>query len=181
MKFVFPGDKIGYAEEFVGGDGVYEEDGELYAAVAGKLKIKDRVLSIESVKKIPKINKGDVVLGRVVDVRNSLALVELSRKSGFDRDLRHTGIAALHISNVQNEYLKDLDSAVRYMDIIKARVIDPELLKLSTKGKDMGVVKALCTNCKTELVVEGDKLKCPKCGNVESRKISSDYGKGRWD
>ncbi|MBO8182080.1 MAG: exosome complex RNA-binding protein Csl4 [Archaeoglobus sp.] len=181
MKFVFPGDKIGYAEEFVGGEGVYEENGELYAAVAGRLKIEDRVVSIESVKKIPEINKGDIVLGRVVDVRNSIALVELSRKSGNDRELRHTGIAALHISNVQDGYLKDFDSAIKYMDIIKARVIDADLLKLSTKGRDMGVVKAICTNCKTELEVKGDKLKCPKCGNVESRKISSDYGKGKWE
>jgi exosome complex component CSL4 len=181
MKIVFPGDKIGYAEEFVGGEGVYEENGELYAAVAGKLRIKDRIVSVESLKKIPEINKGDVVLGRVVDVRNSLALVELSRKSGSDRALRHTGIAALHISNVQEGYLKDLDSAVRYMDIIKAKVVDAELLKLSTKGREMGVVKAICSRCKAELVLAGDKLKCSRCGNIENRKISSDYGSGRWE
>jgi exosome complex component CSL4 len=181
MRFVFPGDKVGYAEEFIGGEGVYEEDGELYASVAGRLRIKDRVVSVESVKKIPEIIKGDVVLGRVIDVRNSIALVELSRKAGNDRELRHTGIAALHISNVQNGYLKDFDSAVRYMDIIKARVIDSELLKLSTKGEDMGVVKALCSLCKTELKLEEDKLKCPSCGNIENRKVSLDYGMGKWE
>jgi exosome complex component CSL4 len=180
MKFVFPGDRVGYAEEFVPGEGVYEENGELFAAVAGKVVVKDKVVSVESIKKLPDIKKGDIVLGRVVDVRNSLALVELSRKYGLDRDLMHTGIAALHVSNVQNEYLKDLGSAVKYMDIIKARVIDPGLLKLSTKEPGMGVVKALCSSCKSEMVREGDKLKCLKCGNVERRRISSDYGRGNW-
>ncbi|AGK60761.1 putative RNA-binding protein (consists of S1 domain and a Zn-ribbon domain) [Archaeoglobus sulfaticallidus PM70-1] len=179
--FVFPGDKLGIAEEFICGEGVYEEDGELYASVAGKLVVKDRVLRVESVNKIPNIERGDTILGRVVDVRNSIALIELSRKSGFDRDLMHTGIAALHISNIQNEYLKDINSAVKYMDVVKARVIDPKLLKLSTKESDMGVVKAICSECRHELLKDGKVLKCPNCGNVERRKIASDYGSGKWE
>jgi exosome complex component CSL4 len=180
MKFVLPGDKIGYVEEFAIGKGVYEENGEIFAAVAGKVITKDKIAMVEPVKNLPEINKGDVVLGRVVDVRNSLALVELSRKKGFDRDLMHTGIAALHISNVQSEYLKDLNAVVRYMDIIKARVIDAKNLKLSTKEPDMGVIKSLCSICRHELLKEGNILKCPKCGSIENRKLSIDYGKGEW-
>jgi exosome complex component CSL4 len=187
MKFVLPGDKIGYAEEFVVGKGAYEENGEIFAAVAGKLIVKDRIMNIEPIKDIPEIKNGDVVLGRVVDVRNSLALVELSRKKGYDRDLMHLGIAALHVSNVQTGYLKDLSAAIRYMDTIKARVIDAENLKLSTKEPDMGVIKSLCSVCKHELWMESvsskkesNALKCPRCGNVERRKTSTDYGKGEW-
>jgi len=180
MKFVMPGDRLGYKEEFVAGEGVYEENGEIFAAVAGKLIVRDKVINVEPVKVIPEIERGDVVLGRVIDVRNSLALVELSRKKGLDRDLKNTGLAALHISNVQNEYLKDLNSAIRYMDIIKARVIDEKSLKLSTKEDEMGVVKSICSLCKHEMVREGNTLKCPNCGNVEKRKLSSDYGKGEW-
>ena len=180
MKFVMPGDRVGYKEEFVVGKGVYEENGEIFAAIAGKLVIEDKVINVEPIKIIPEIEKGDVVLGRVIDVRNSLALVELSRKKGLDRNLKSSGLAALHISNVQNEYLKDLSSAVRYMDIIKARVIDEKSLKLSTREDEMGVLKSLCSLCKHEMVKEGNTLKCPNCGNVEKRKISSDYGRGEW-
>ncbi|WP_156786044.1 exosome complex RNA-binding protein Csl4 [Archaeoglobus veneficus] len=180
MKFVMPGDRIGLVEEYVTGSGVYEENGEIFAAVAGKVVVKDRTVSVEPVKRIPHINKGDVVLGRVVDVRNSMALIELARKKGFDRSLMHTGIAALHVSNVQRDYLKDINEAIRYMDIIKARVIDAENLKLSTKEPEMGVLKSLCSVCKHELVREGNTLKCPNCGNVEKRKMSTDYGKGKW-
>ncbi len=180
MKFVMPGDKIGCKEEFLAGEGIYEENGDLFAAVAGKVVVKDKVISVEPIKIIPEIEKGDVVLGRIIDVRNSIALVELSRKKGLDRDLKNMGLAALHISNVQNEYLKDLSSAVRYMDIIKARVIEKEGLKLSTQEDEMGVIKAICSICKHEMLRYGDVLKCPNCGNVEKRKLSSDYGKGEW-
>ena len=66
------------------------------------------------------------------------------------------------------------------MDIIKARVIDEKNLKLSTQEDEMGVIKSLCSVCRREMNREGDLLKCPECGNVEKRKLSSDYGKGVW-
>jgi len=180
LKFVMPGDRIGYAEEFLAGEGVYEEDGELFAAVAGKAVLSNKTVSVKPVKELPRIVKGDIVLGRIVDVRNSMALVEITRKKGLDRELMHTGIAALHVSNIQNGYLKDIGSAVGYMDIIKARVIDEEKLTLSTKEPEMGVLKSICSICRHELVRDGNVLKCPNCGNVEKRKISKSYGKGKW-
>jgi exosome complex component CSL4 len=92
----------------------------------------------------------------------------------------HIGIAALHVSNVQNEYLKDLSAAVKYMDIIKARVIDAENLKLSTKEPEMGVIKSICSFCRNEMIKRENVLVCPECGNTEMRKLSTDYGKGDW-
>lgn len=180
MKLVFPGDRIGFVEEFVAGKGAFEEGGEIFASVLGKVVVKDRVVNVEPFKHLPEIEKGDVVLGRVIDIRNSLALIELTRKKGVDRELMHTGIAALHVSNVQSEYLKELESAIGYMDIIKARVIDSENLKLSTKEPEMGVIKSICSLCKNELVRNGNDLMCPECGNIEKRKLSTDYGLGDW-
>jgi exosome complex component CSL4 len=180
MKLVLPGDKIGFVEEFVAGKGAFEESGEIFASVLGRVEIRDRVVNVEPFKSVPEIKKGDVVLGRVVDMRNSLALIELTRKKGVDRGLMHIGIAALHVSNVQNGYLKELDTAVRYMDIIKARVIDAENLKLSTKESEMGVIKSICSFCRNQMVRKGNELVCPECGNTEKRKLSTDYGKGDW-
>ncbi len=179
MKIVMPGDRIGSAEEYVKGGGVYEEDGELFAAVAGQLVISNKVARVESVKPIPEIVKGDVVLGRVVDVRNTMALVEVVSKKGEDRSLTNRGVGIIHISNVDERYVENISEAIGYLDIVKARVIGDNL-RLSTKEKEMGVLKALCSNCKTEMVREGDILKCPECGRVEKRKISTDYGKGEW-
>lgn len=179
MKVVIPGDRIGSAEEYAKGKGIYEENGELFAAVAGHLVVKGRVANIESFASIPEVIKGDVVLGRVVDVRNTMALVEVVSKKGEKRSLTTRSLGLLHISNVSEECVKDISEAVGYFDIIKARVIEDNL-RLSTKEKEMGVLKAFCSSCKNDMVREGDILKCPVCGKTERRKISSDYGKGEW-
>jgi exosome complex component CSL4 len=51
-------------------------------------------------------------------------------------------------------------------------------MRLSTAEKELGVMKAQCFNCRTVMVKDNDKLKCPECGRVEKRKMSSDYGTG---
>jgi len=175
--FVLPGDKIGCVEEFEAGEGVYEENGELYASVAGKTIIEGRIVKIEPINRIPKLERGDVVIGKVIDVRNSIALIKLMRKLGHDRELVRSTIGILHVSNVQSEFLSSIGSVIRFGDIVKAEILD-ESLKLSIKAREMGVIKSKCSKCRSELYLDGDKLKCPKCGNVESRKVSSDYGKG---
>lgn len=175
---VFPGDKVGNVEEYMAGEGVYEESSELFASVAGLLRKRDKIVSVESFKKIPELKKGDIVVGRVVDVRNSFAMIEIARKKGEDRDLAYTGLGMLHISNV-GEKIDNISNAICYFDIVKARVIDTSP-RLSIQEKEMGVLKAYCTQCKSELKFENRKLKCPNCGREERRKISESYGKGEW-
>lgn len=177
--FVFPGDFLGYAEEYVPGDGVYEEEGKLYAATAGRVVVEDKVIRVETVKEIPELRKNDVVVGRVVDTRNSFAMVEIARKKGSERALRYYDRALLHISNISESYMKNIENGVKYWDIIRARVIDNNL-RLSIKEDGMGVIRAVCSACGTPLVRDKDKLKCPECGNVERRKVSSYYGSGEW-
>ncbi|MEM1956959.1 MAG: exosome complex RNA-binding protein Csl4 [Archaeoglobaceae archaeon] len=176
-RIVFPGDRIGTVEEFKAGKGVYEENREIYAGIAGYLEIRDNVANVVAFKKIPELKKDDVVIGRVVDVRNNFAMVEIARKRGEDRDLGHTNLAMLHISNVGR--FESITNALSYRDIVKARVLDATP-KLSIKEPEMGVVKAFCSVCKADLILEKGKLKCPNCGREESRKLSSSYGKGEW-
>ena len=62
---------------------------------------------------------------------------------------------------------------------MRAKVIANEKspIQLTTKDKDLGVVYALCSRCRTPLIRRGDKLICPRCGNVETRKLSPYYRK----
>lgn len=175
--FVFPGDRIGTAEEFKAGKGVYEEDREIYAGIAGYLKIEEKVASVVAFKEIPELRKDDVVIGRVVDIRNNFAMVEIARKKGEERELGHMNLAMLHISNVGR--FENIANALSYRDIVKARVVDTSP-KISIKEPEMGVLKAFCSVCKVDLILEKGKLKCPNCGREESRKLSSSYGKGEW-
>jgi len=177
-RIVLPGDKIGTIEEFKAGRGVYEEKKELFAQVFGFLEIRGKIASVRELKRIPEIKRNDVIIGRIIDIRGNFAMVEIARKKGEERELRYTNHGFLHISNV-GEGFENIGNAIGYLDIIRARVLDSSP-KLSIEEPEMGVIKAFCSSCKNELVLQEKKLKCPRCGKEESRKISSCYGKGEW-
>jgi exosome complex component CSL4 len=181
-KFVLPGDLVGIAEEFLAGDGVYEEGGKLIASVTGVVEIDEKAkrISVRPLAGVPaKIKKGDFVVGRVTDVRESIALVELSRvKPNETREVSNGGMAIIHISNVRKEYVKDMNEEFSPLDIIKARVLDERTLQLSTVGRRLGVIKSICPHCRIPLRRNGDALECPKCKKKFKKKISEDYGTG---
>ncbi|MDX1814022.1 MAG: RNA-binding protein, partial [Candidatus Bathyarchaeia archaeon] len=64
-------------------------------------------------------------------------------------------------------------------DIIRTKVISSknQISHLSTKDKDLGVVYAFCSRCSSLLEPKRHHMQCPKCGNIEKRKIALDYGK----
>ncbi|ADC64451.1 exosome complex RNA-binding protein Csl4 [Ferroglobus placidus DSM 10642] len=170
----FPGDYLGCSEEFLAGEGVYEEDGKIYAAVAGKVVVKDRKISIKPEKEIPKIEKGDEVIGKVVDVKKKFALVELLKKVNMNRSPPYYDLALLPASEISEKFVEDVSEFLSHEDIILGRVID-ENLRISIKGKNYGVISTKCS-CGGELILEEDKLKCSKCGKTNRKKISSYYG-----
>lgn len=180
--FVVPGDFIGTSEEYLPGKGTYEEKGNIYADMTGRLAYdrKERSVFIDPATNVPPTPKeGDIVVGRVVDIKGSVALVELARiKGSLDREIAGNTQAAIHISNVKDSYVQDLAQEFGYQDVVKAKVIDTKNMRLSTVDKDLGVLTSQCSRCKVNLKYEGGKLKCPKCERKESRKLSQDYGKG---
>ncbi len=181
-EFVIPGDMIGTSEEFIPGKGTYEDKGNIYAVTTGRVVYnrKERSVSVEPVTNIPPTpREGDIVIGRVTDIKGSVALVELSRIKGhLDREIAGNTQAAIHISNVKDSYVQDLSREFGYQDIVKAKVIDTKNMRLSTVDKNLGVLTSQCQRCRVTLVLDGNRLKCPKCEKRETRKLSSDYGKG---
>ncbi|AFD00483.1 putative RNA-binding protein [Methanocella conradii HZ254] len=181
-EFVIPGDMIGTSEEFIPGKGTYEDKGNIYAVTTGRVVYnkKERSVSVEPVTNTPPTpREGDIVIGRVTDIKGSVALVELSRIKGhLDREIAGNTQAAIHISNVKDSYVQDLSREFGYQDIVKAKVIDTKNMRLSTVDKNLGVLTSQCQRCRVTLVLEGNRLKCPKCEKRETRKLSSDYGKG---
>jgi len=181
-KIVLPGDLVGIAEEFLAGDGVHEENGKLIASITGVVEIdeRNRKISVRPLTGTPaRIRKGDCVVGRVADVRESVVLVELSKvKPNEMREISNGGMAIIHISNVRKEFVKDLNEEFSPLDIIKARVLDEKTLQLSTVGKKFGVIKSICPECRIPLRRAGNMLECPKCRKKFKKKISDDYGTG---
>jgi exosome complex component CSL4 len=180
--FVLPGELVGTTEEFKSGDGTTISAGDIYSTATGNLIIdrKARVVSVRPRTLTPNILKvGDIVYGKITDVRESGAMVEVAGIEGKEeREIVNVRSGDVHVSNVRDSYVKRLSDEFRPFDIIRARVIDAERMRLTTAEDSLGVVKAYCSNCRGELVLEGKKLKCPVCNMTETRKISTEYGKG---
>jgi len=185
-NFVIPGDFIGTSEEFLPGYGTYDEKGSIYASAVGTVSTNNKDMTVAVIPKIvvpTLIEVGDLVIGRVTDVKDSVVLVDISGIKGKEsRGLDIAEQAVVHISNVKDAYVSQLNYEFGFRDIIKAKVIDSTNMRLSTIDKDLGVIKSICSRCRAELKrKEGEKeglLECPQCRHVESRNLSEDYGAG---
>ena len=182
-KFVIPGEAIGIGEEFMPGTWAYEEEGSIFAAVAGRVDIdmKDRKINIvPKVSTPPIIKDGDIVMGQVWDVRAQLALLDILKIKGVDRGLPGKVKGAVHISKARDSYVSDLSREFSVGDIIMARVVTTkrEPVELTTVDKTLGVVKAFCSKCGVSMEPFKNGLRCGECEHVESRKVSTEYGKG---
>ncbi|WP_258084683.1 exosome complex RNA-binding protein Csl4 [Thermococcus thermotolerans] len=180
---VLPGDYLGVIEEYFPGEGVKEDNGELYAIRAGRVRIDpDRMeISVEPVTDTPPLPQiGDIVIAKVIEVKPQAAIVQLVKIEGRnDREIATSKLAGIHISQVREGYVDGMSNEFKIGDIVRARVIANEKspIQLSTRGHDLGVIYALCSRCRTPLVRRGDRLICPRCGHVETRKLSAYYRK----
>ncbi|WP_440953339.1 exosome complex RNA-binding protein Csl4 [Methanococcoides sp. FTZ1] len=180
--FVMPGDLVGTTEEFEAGDNTYTVRGDIFSLATGFVMVnkKRRKISVKPVTSTPPtIGKGDIVVGTVMNVRDSMALVQIGGiKGNVDREFINPGVAAIHVSNVKESYVKEMSQEFSVSDIVKAKIINLENMRMSTAEDTLGVMSASCSNCGTTLKLNEQKLKCPECGHIETRKLSSDYGTG---
>jgi len=180
--FVLPGELVGTTEEFKPGAGTAVITGDIYSTATGNVLIdrKARVVQVKPNTITPNLLKvGNIIYGRITDVRDSGAMVEVAGIEGKEnRAIVSSRPGDIHVSNVRDSYVKRLLDEFRPSDLIRAKVIEVDRMRLTTAEDSLGVVKAYCSNCRGDLVLEGKKLKCPVCNMTETRKISTEYGKG---
>jgi exosome complex component CSL4 len=180
---VFPGDEVGYSEEYLCGKGCYESDGKIKASVFGELTLdnENKLVEVKPLNGEPTILKpGDIVFGRISDLRSNMAIVEVVAKEGKEKkSLSTMKNATLFVSQISSSYVKDTSEAFRIGDVIKAKVLQVKpSLQLTVKDEDLGVVKAFCRKCKSPMRVVGSRLQCFRCRIFDNRiKLSKDYCK----
>jgi exosome complex component CSL4 len=83
----------------------------------------------------------------------------------------------LHVSNSSPRFERSMWDVVKPNDIIRAKVIDTSqrIAKLTTVGRELGVIKAYCSKCGNELVLSAHILRCSVCRNVERRRLADDF------
>jgi len=179
-EVLVPGEVIGVIEEFIPRENVYVTDGFIKSLVLGipLYDIKEHVVSVKPVKGnkplIPRLN--DIVYSQVTRIKESTAFTSIFEIEGKGcLQVPFTGI--LHISQISSSYVKSIYDVIRIGDVIRARVVSKRgpPFHISTRGKDMGVVYALCPLCVRPLKRRGVHLLCPSCRRVSKRKLSELY------
>ena len=190
-EFVIPGDYIGVAEEYLPGEGAYEENGKIYATLVGNLDLDMSRRSASVISKtnvLPQLKEEDIVFGEIVSVKPQMVYVDLLALEGHaDKKLSANTKARIYVSQTDKKYVKTISTEFRNGDIVRARVVDTQgdSIRLSTAEDSLGVIRAVCGVCKRTLEMkdgqEGKEgnLECKYCGSKETRKIADDYLKAK--
>jgi len=178
-RLVLPGEELGTTEEFLPGQGTYEEGGKIYAAVTGILDIdmKEMATKVRPMNPPVKLKVGDAVIGTIDDVRSSMVQVELIKVAGKNRAIADQGVGSIHVSHIADSYVQDTESQFHLLDVVRAKVIQNEpSIQLSTAGPDFGVIRAFCSKCRQPLKLKGTELYCENDKRSETRKLARTYG-----
>ncbi|MFP4608210.1 MAG: exosome complex RNA-binding protein Csl4 [Candidatus Aenigmatarchaeota archaeon] len=181
-KLVLPGDKVGTSEEWLAGEGTFEDGGNIYATQVGRLVFDDEALEakVEAMNPIVEVEKGDIIYGSVFMRKESMVVIMIEKVEGVSRDVKEDVEGTLHISEVSDDYTEKLKDEFLVGDIIRAKVTQVEpAIKLSTVGKNFGVVSGNCPKCRKpmEFKRKKGKLYCENCEVFSDRNIARVYGK----
>jgi exosome complex component CSL4 len=182
-EIAITGQYLGVVEEYLPDkQSTYVREGQIYATKTGIVNInKDRrAIEIKSHqeedRRTVKIN--DIIIGTIRFLRLysvGISFATINNKIHFNSSY----FGNIHVSHISHKFIEKISDAFQITDIVRAKVIRQEQneYSLSTVGKNLGVIHADCSICGTTLEKIGvNKLRCPRCGNVENRKLASDYG-----
>jgi len=181
-EIVIAGQYLGVVEEYLPDkNSTYTKDGNIYATKSGIVSIDKNKREIEIKSHQDKDRKvveiGDIVIGTILFLRQysvGLDFQAINQKLHFNSSY----FGNIHVSQISNKYVEKIADAFQITDIVRAKVLEQEQneYKLSTNGNNLGVIHADCSICGTPLESIGfNKLRCTRCGNLEFRKLASDY------
>jgi exosome complex component CSL4 len=170
--FVLPGDKLGFIEEIAPGDNTFDDGNMVRATTAGIAVIdkKGRTAKVENKKQLSIPKKGDIVIGTVSAVLSSMIAVAIRYINGKPN---YSGVECI----CQNPDKRRVIARVN--DIIALKV-DAHLngaIHATIDEPELGVLFTRCNICAGSVVPLRSGVKCPNCGYMEDRKISTNYEK----
>ncbi|MFH0848324.1 MAG: exosome complex RNA-binding protein Csl4 [archaeon] len=179
-QLVTPGEKLGVIEEFMPGEGTFEEQGNIYSNTVGNTRFDflNKTAAVERIGHKPVVPEDKtIIVGMVTRAQKSIAQVEISSIGKRRLSIPFAGI--LHISSSSPRYERSMKDVCKTGDIIRAMITNAKSVipQLTTVGRELGVIKASCSRCGQTLFVRDRGLRCDACGNVEYRKMAEDYGK----
>lgn len=179
-KMVMPGDELACSEEFEAGEYTFEEDGKVRASAMGwaRLDRNERKARVDPVNPLVRVSVGDTVIGRITDIKKALAITEIIKVVGKERNVSNAADGVIHVSKVANRFVDNLDNELKVRDVVRAKVLQLEPnVQLSTQEDGLGVIYAVCDGCAHRLEAKGEgRLFCKECERTFVRKVAKDYG-----
>ena len=177
-NIVLPGDVIATAEEYVPGKNTMEENGDVVALAYGLLRKDDKGLtvSVQTPKKKITLHSGQIVYGQITKMDQRRANVKVG--AVFDRQLGLVEYVADGSIGMSSQYGRNNEPSMHIGDLIRAKIlrIGDRGLDLGIFGKNLGVLRTLCTKCRLPMVKKNATLYCDNCERSEIRKVAEDYG-----
>ncbi len=177
-KLVMPGDVVATAEEYVPGRNTTEDSGTVISLAFGELRKDDDdlTISVNPPKRKIRIYPDQIVYGRIVKMDQRRANIKVG--AVFDKNLGLVEYNADGSVGLSSHNGRSNDPGMHVGDIIRAKVLrkGPRGLDLGIFGKNLGVLKTLCTKCRLPLVKKGTSLYCENCERTELRRVAEDYG-----
>lgn len=184
-KNVEPGDALAYSEELLPGEGTYDDGEQVRAAVFGVPHVdsENMAMTVKGPKRVADVEKGDIIVGQITYTKPELASVKILQIRGKEgRSTLHGVEATLHVSKIDNRYIKNLEDEYRCGDIIRAKVIGlkggPQLV---TDKPDLGCLRAFSPEDMRRPMdfKQQNRVIDRETGKVYARKTAEDYGSGQ--
>ena len=169
----FPGDQIGYIEEYVSGDNTYDDGNVIRSTVVGSSKLdnSDKTANIIRQTKISVPDIGDIVIGTVAAVLGSMIVLSMD----FINQRRvYNNVECI----CQTRHLRKKNVAL-IKDTVRAKIIGMKngTIHATIDDNELGVLFTKCRKCFGIVGMMRDAVKCKECGWIDDRKLSSDFGK----
>jgi exosome complex component CSL4 len=177
-NLVLPGDVIATAEEYVPGRNTMEENGDVISLAYGRLKKdeKNLTISVQTPRRKISLHSGQIVYGQIMKMDQRRATVKVG--AVFDREQGLIEYVADGSIGMSSQYGRNNEPSMHIGDFIRAKIlrIGDRGLDLGIFGKNLGVLRTLCTKCRLPMVKKNAALYCDNCERTEIRKVADDYG-----
>lgn len=170
--FVVPGDTLGSIEEMEAGANTFDDGSKIRAATIGIANIdkKNKIAQVENGKQIAIPKKGDIVIGTVAAVLSSMIAVAIRYINGKPNS---SGVECI----CQNMDRRRIIARVNDVIALKIENHLNGTIHATIDEPELGVLFTKCNICAGSVVPLRDRVKCPNCGFMEDRKISTNYEK----
>lgn len=171
-QFVTPGDRIASIEEYEAGTNAFDDGDVVRSTVVGDTSADNvsRMVTIQRRTRQEVPNPGDIVIGTVAAVMNTMIAVAVKYINGHPTKSSIECICSTR--HIRRKYVALVN------DVVVLRILSHMngAIHATVKDPSLGVILTRCVKCGGAVVLVRDVVKCIECSWIDERKLSRNYG-----